>query len=149
MHSFTKLLSLHEKHTYMLICYRFQTCCNMKKIYIASLAAVIIYLFLKKSLYFILSTALSWENKRWLFFILIFSNCNALYMYTCFLFSNTAKGPRGVPFLILLRIVLFGAFTSRDSYNCFCRWSWLGWWNFSKIRAAPITFWLVILMKIY
>ena len=40
-----------------------------------------------------------------------------IYIYMCvfLFFSTNAKRQRGVPFLILLRIMLFGALTSRDS----------------------------------
>ena len=40
-----------------------------------------------------------------------------IYIYVCvfLFFSTNAKRQRGVPFLILLRIMLFGALTSRDS----------------------------------
>ena len=121
--NFTKLFSLHEKHTYMFICYRFQTCCNIKiYIYIVTLAAVIIFFFLK-IISLIHSVNTSFMGKEKVYTFHIYFLITTLYICICFLFFNNAKRPRGLPFQILLRVMLFGALTSRDSYNYFCRWS--------------------------
>ena len=139
---FDSMKNIHN----MLICYRLQTCCNIK-IYIYCNFGSSYYIFLFED-YLFNSTPLSWEKKRCIFFIFIFWLQRFIYVYVTF-FSTMQRRPRGVPFQILLRVVLFGALTSRDSYNCFCRWSWLGWWDFKIIGAAPIIFWLVILVKNY
>ena len=126
---------LQYKNIYVLYC-------------IVTLAAVIIFFFLK-IISLINSVNTSFMGKEKVYIFHIYFSITTLYICICFLFFNNAKRPRGVPFQILLRVMLFGALTSRDSYNCFCRWSWLGWWDFKIIGAAPITFWLVILVKNY
>ena len=123
----------------MFICYRFQTCCNIK-IYIYCNFGGSYYIFLFEDYLFNSFRQHLFHGKRkGVYFSYLFFDYNALYMYM-FPFFNNAKRPRGVPFQILLRVMLFGALTSRDSYNCFCRWSWLGWWDFKIIGAAPISF---------
>ena len=62
------------------------------------------YIFLSKIISLIYS-ALSREKKRCIFFVFIFSNFSALH--TRFPFFNDAKRLRGVPLLILIRIVFF------------------------------------------
>ena len=90
------------KNTYMSLCYRFKTCCNMKNTFFYFGSSY--YIFLSKMISLIYS-ALSWEKKRCIFFIFIFSNFSALH--TRFPFFNDAKRLRGVQLLILLRIVFF------------------------------------------
>ena len=89
---------------------------------VVTLAAVIIFFFLKIiSLIHSVNTSFMGKEKVYIFHIYFL--ITTLYICICFLFFNNAKRPRGVPFQILLRVMLFGALTSRDSYNCFCRWS--------------------------
>ena len=89
---------------------------------VVTLAAVIIFFFLKIiSLIHSVNTSFIGKEKVYIFHIYFL--ITTLYICICFLFFNNAKRPRGVPFQILLRVMLFGALTSRDSYNCFCRWS--------------------------
>ena len=95
---------LQYKNIYVLYC-------------IVTLAALIIFFFLKIiSLIHSVNTSFMGKEKVYIFHIYFL--ITTLYICICFLFFNNAKRPRGVPFQILLRVMLFGALTSRNSYNC-------------------------------
>ena len=86
-----KLLLLHEKQTYMFICYRFQTFCNMKKNIVVSLVAAIIFFCLKIISKFIL---LFHEKRRDVYFSYLFFQIATPYILYIFLFQQCKKTSR-------------------------------------------------------
>ena len=81
---FDSMKNIHN----MLICYRLQTCCNIK-IYIYCNFGSSYYIFLFED-YLFNSTPLSWEKKRCIFFIFIFWLQRFIYVYVSF-FSTMQK----------------------------------------------------------
>ena len=83
---------LQYKNIYVLYC-------------IVTLAALIIFFFLKIiSLIHSVNTSFIGKEKVYIFHIYFL--ITTLYICICFLFFNNAKRPRGVPFQILLRVML-------------------------------------------
>ena len=92
--NFTKLFSLHEKHIYMFICYRFQTCCNIK-IYIYCNFGGSYYIFLFEDYLFNSFRQHLFHGKRkGVYFSYLFFDYNALYMYMFPFFQQCKKTAR-------------------------------------------------------
>ena len=81
---FDSIKNIHN----MLLCYRLQTCCNIK-IYIYCNFGSSYYIFLFED-YLFNSTPLSWGKKRCIFFIFIFWLQRFIYVYVSF-FSTMQK----------------------------------------------------------
>ena len=84
----------YEKHTYMFICYRFQTCCNIK-IYIYCNFGGSYYIFLFEDYLFNSFRQHLFHGKRkGVYFSYLFFDYNALYMYMFPFFQQCKKTAR-------------------------------------------------------